>query len=350
MRLRAEMANKILFDIGHPAHVHYFRNVIRQLELNGKDINIIARDKDVTLKLLDDYEIDYVSRGTGGLNFIGRILYWFKAVFIIFNTARKIKPDIIVSFAGTYASHASKFCGVPHICFTDTEAARVAIFALLPFTKLLITPDCFKASYGKKHIRFKSLFELAYLSPEVFSPNENIYSILNIPKNDPYVILRFVSWTATHDVGERGISKSHKLELVGELSKYARVLISSEEQLSEEFMPYKINIPTNKMHDALAFSSLYFGESPTMTTESAILGTPAICISSWAYDCGNFDLLNSYNLIHRYEPGDETMAIKKALEIVKNKNSKNIWSRRKSKFINDMENLNYFMYNTLNEM
>ena len=44
------------------------------------------------------------------------------------------------------------------------------------------------------------------------------------------------------------------------------------------------------------------------------------------------------------------MAIKKALEIVKNKNSKNIWSRRKSKFINDMENLNYFMYNTLKEM
>ena len=94
-----------------------------------------------------------------------------------------------------------------------------------------------------------------------------------------------------HDVGERGISKSHKLELVSELSKYTRVLISSEEQLSEEFMPYKINIPTNEMHDALAFLLLYFGESPTMTTESAILGTPAIyVISSWAHGCGNFDL------------------------------------------------------------
>ena len=350
MKLRAEMANKILFDIGHPAHVHYFRNVIRQLELNGKDIYVIARNKDVTLKLLDDYEIGYVNRGAGGLNFFGRILYWFKVVFITYRYARKIKPNLIVSFAGTYASHASKFCGVPHICFTDTEAARVAIFALLPFTKLLITPKCFKASYGKKHVRFNSLFELAYLSPKVYTPSNDIYSILNIPKNDPYIILRFVSWTATHDIGEKGMSTKLKLELIGELSKYARVLISSEGQLSEEFMPYKINIPSNKMHDALAFSSLYFGESPTMTTESALLGTPAICISSWAYDCGNFELLNSYNLIHCFKPGDESLAVKKAVEVIKNKNSKVIWSRRKSKFIDDMDDINYFMYNILNEM
>ena len=29
MKLKAEMANKILFDIGHTAHVHYFKNIIR---------------------------------------------------------------------------------------------------------------------------------------------------------------------------------------------------------------------------------------------------------------------------------------------------------------------------------
>ena len=350
MKLKAEMANKILFDIGHPAHVHYFKNIIRQMRLNGKKIYVIARDKDITLSLLDQYKIDYVSRGKGGLNILGRILYWFKVLLITYNYVKIVKPDIIVSFAGTYAAHASRLCGIPHICFTDTEAARIGILALLPFTKILITPKCFKKSYGKKHARFNSLFELAYLSPKTFTPNENIYKILNIPRNDPYVIIRFVSWTATHDLGEQGISSPLKLDLIHELSKYAKVFISSEGELSKDFLPFKINIPPEKMHDALAFSSLYFGESPTMTTESALLGTPAICISSWAIDCGNFNLLNSYNLIHCYKPGDQSIAIKKALEIVKNKNSKKIWLNRKNKFLNDMGDVNNFMYHTLNKM
>ncbi len=350
MKLKVEMANKILFDIGHPAHVHYFKNIIAKMELNGKKVYVLARDKDITLSLLNNYKIDYVSRGKGGVNVFSRILYWFKVVFLTYNYVKKIKPDIIVSFAGTYASHASKFCGIPHICFTDTEAARVGILALLPFTKVLITPKCFKKSYGKKHVRFNGLFELAYLSPKNFVPNKNIYKILNIPINDPYVVIRFVSWSATHDVGEQGISNPLKLDLISKLSKFVKVFISSEGELSEELMPYRINIPPEKMHDALAFASLYFGESPTMTTESALLGTPAICISTWAFDCGNFDLLNSYKLINCFKPRNKNSAIKKALEIVRNKSSKDTLLSRRNKFLKDMGDVNNFMYNTLHKM
>lgn len=337
------MANKILFDLGHPAHVHYFKNIIRQMELNGKKVYVLARDKDVTLSLLDYYKISYVNRGKGGKAFFDRLFYWFKVVFITYKYAKKIKPDLIVSFAGTYASHASVLCGLPHICFTDTEAARIGILALLPFTKILVTPKCFKKSYGRKHVRFNGLFELAYLSPKTFTPNENVYRLLQIPINNPYVIIRFVSWTATHDVGEQGISIPLKLELIRKLSKYAKVFISSEGELSKEFMPYRINIPPERIHDVLAFASLYFGESPTMTTESALLGTPAVCISSWAHTLGNFELLSKYKLIHYYKPKNQNQALEKALLLLKNKTSKSSWRNRRDIFLEDMVNINECM-------
>ena len=48
---------KILFDLGHPAHVHYFKNLIKVLEKNGNQIMIIARKKDVTHNLLKIYKM-----------------------------------------------------------------------------------------------------------------------------------------------------------------------------------------------------------------------------------------------------------------------------------------------------
>ena len=48
---------KILFDLGHPAHVHYFKNLIKLLEKNDHQVLIIAREKDVTHSLLKSYKM-----------------------------------------------------------------------------------------------------------------------------------------------------------------------------------------------------------------------------------------------------------------------------------------------------
>jgi hypothetical protein len=56
---------KILIDMGHPAHVHFFKNTIWELEKRGHQVKVTARDKDVTLKLLEAYGIPYVVRPDG---------------------------------------------------------------------------------------------------------------------------------------------------------------------------------------------------------------------------------------------------------------------------------------------
>ena len=43
----------ILFDIGHPAHIHYFKNTIRHLKRNGHQVTLTARDKDISLYLIE---------------------------------------------------------------------------------------------------------------------------------------------------------------------------------------------------------------------------------------------------------------------------------------------------------
>ena len=48
---------RILFDLGHPAHVHYFKNLIKLLKKNGNQVLIVAREKDVTHSLLKYYGI-----------------------------------------------------------------------------------------------------------------------------------------------------------------------------------------------------------------------------------------------------------------------------------------------------
>jgi len=51
---------KILIDLNHPAHIHIFKNIIKQCRQRGHDVLVTASSKDILLNLLDDYAVDYV--------------------------------------------------------------------------------------------------------------------------------------------------------------------------------------------------------------------------------------------------------------------------------------------------
>ena len=134
-----------------------------------------------------------------------------------------------------------------------------------------------------------------------------------------------------------------KYRVVKELSSYGKVFISSETDIPLELNKYKIDIPPEKMHDALAFASLYFGESPTMTTESALLGTPAVCVSSWAHNCGNFECLRKHNLIYCFEPHNERSALDAGISVLKNDESKKEWLEKRKNLLDETIDVNEFV-------
>jgi N-acetyl sugar amidotransferase len=271
---------KIFIDINHPAHVHYFRNLINIMQNEGHEFMITARDKEMTHKLLDQYKIKYISRGKGKKSLIGKLIYSFKADYLIYKITKNWKPDIFLSFGSPYPAHVSKILGIPSVSITDTEHASLGLLAFKPFSNVILTPSCFSKDLGSKHKRFNSFMERCYLHPNYFTPDPGVLKLLGISENDKFAIVRFVSWNASHDIGRNGLSNQDKIELVETLSKKLKVFISSEGEIPENLEKYRFNIPSHYMHHALNYASIYVGEGGTTASESALLGTPAIYVNN----------------------------------------------------------------------
>jgi uncharacterized protein len=323
---------KILIDIGHPAHVHYFKNFIWQMQKKGHEFIIVARERKNVFELLNACGFKYISRGKGSSNILGKILYLPKADYLLYKAAKKFNPDIFLSFGSAYAAQTSKILGKPYIAFDDTEHAKLEHILYVPFTNLICTPTCFKIDFGKKHRRFNGLLEMCYLHPNYYKPDPSVLAELNITEGDEFYVLRLISWDASHDIGNTGLSLADKRWLVKELSSRGRVLISSESRLPEDLEQYKIEIKPEKMHDLLYYSKLYIGEGATMATEAGLLGTPSILINTLSQQLGNFTELERYGIVFSF--ADSKKAFQKMHTILDDKDGKKNWKERQVKFFN----------------
>ena len=271
---------KIVIDIGHPAHVHYFRNFISIMEKKGHTFLVFARDKEISLNLLEHYRIPYISRSKGRKSRLGKMVYLLTTSFWILKKCHNFKPDMFLSFSSPYLVLSKIFYRKPYIVFDDTEHARLEQKIFIPFSTAVVTPECFTLEFHRNHIRFKGYMELAYLHPHIFTPNTDIFAELSIERSEKFVLIRFVSWEASHDWGASGFTSKEKIELVNELSKHLRVFISSENELPKELTKYKLNIIPEKIHHLMAFAFLYIGEGATMASEACQLNVPFIYVNS----------------------------------------------------------------------
>ncbi len=333
---------KILIDIGHPAHVHYFKNFIWSMKEKGHTINIIARDKEVAFKLLDFYLFPYFSRGKGEKSLLGKLIYIFKGDLFLLKKAIRLKPDLFLSAGSMYAAHVAWLMRKPHIALDDTDHNKFQHLMYVPFTKAILTPKVFQKTFGEKHIRFDGFLELCALHPNQFIPNTGAELIQNIIKdsiNNRYVILRFVSWEATHDIGLKGLSLKDKYLLVQELSKYAQVIISSEAKLPDDLMQYSFKIHPALMHDILKGARLLVSESLTMAAEASFLGTPVICIST--AQAGTLDEEVKMGLIELFRTSNGV--IERAVELVKDVEYKEEFKLKSNKILKDKVDVTSFM-------
>ncbi|KQC11980.1 MAG: hypothetical protein APR54_10240 [Candidatus Cloacimonas sp. SDB] len=264
---------KICIDIGHPGHVHFFKNFIWKMKEKGHDILVTASVKEVTLDLLDAYHIEYTisCRRYSGFKQAYELVH---RDIQLYKIAKKFKPDILMGINNTIAAHVSKLTNSKSIIFTDTEHAKIANAITFPFSDVICTPNCYRDSIGPKQIHYNGYHEIAYLHPNHFTPNPAVLTELDLTEDDPFIIVRFVSWEASHDVGQHGLCD--KVGLVKALEQYGRVLITSERALPPELQPYQIGVSPEKIHDLMYYATLLYGESATMASECAVLGTHAI--------------------------------------------------------------------------
>ena len=310
---------RIFVDIGHPAHVHYFRNFMKIMEGQGHEFYVSARDRYPVKELLDFYEISYFNRGKGRNSILGKIWYMIYIDIVLLFKAIKFKSDFFLSFTGAYTTHVAKLLNKPSIVFDDTDSETLNRRFYKPFATHIFTPDVFKYDLGEKHIKFKGYMELAYLHPNFFELQNKGHEILGIEKTTPYVIVRFVNWLANHDYGHNGISEKNKIKAVKEFSKYAKVFITSEKKLPKELEDYRINIPPQQMHEVIASASLLYGESATMASESAVLGVPAIYIDNDGRTYTDEEE-EKYSIVFNFKETefDVLESIKRGIDLLKN--------------------------------
>jgi predicted glycosyltransferase len=179
---------RYLFDIGHPAHIHYFKHTIRELEKNGHQVALTARDKEITLYLIAKYGFPYHCTGRNLSTKLGKLYSILRNDLKIYKVARQTKPDLFVSFFSPFAAHVGRFLRKPVIGFNDTENAKISITFAEPFTDTIVVPDCYKGTLAEhKKITFDGYFELAYLHPNHFTPDPGILDLLRVRQDEKFV-------------------------------------------------------------------------------------------------------------------------------------------------------------------
>jgi predicted glycosyltransferase len=226
---------------------------------------------------------------------------------------------------------------------TDTEHANLANWLTYPFTDVIIAPSCFKGEIKpKKHVVYNGYEELAYLHPNYFKPDQGVLGDVGLSDDAKFIIIRFVAWEASHDIGDHGFTNKKKVVKV--LEEYGRVFITSETKLPRELEKYRISIPPEKMHYLLYYANLFIGESAPMSTESAILGTPAIFVSTSRR--GYTDELESeYDMLYTFsDPNNaQEKALEKAVELLEDEDTKKKWQKKREKLLNDKIDVTKFM-------
>ena len=335
---------KVLIDIGHPAHVHFFKNIIWSLENKGHEVLVTARKKDVATDLLDAYKISYIPVGQIGQSKFDLIKEWIKRDYDIFKIARKFNPDVLMGMLNPCVAHSSKLLRKKCLIFNDSEVVNSTAIITYPFVDVIFTPSNFSKDAGKKQVKIDGYKEHAYLHPNYFVPNPDVFNNMDIDVDDKYILMRFVAWKAGHDTNQKGFDLDTKLHYVKTLEKYAKVYISSETELPPELEDYRIKIPPEKIHDFLYYAQMLVGDSQTMTTEAAVLGTPVVRCNSFVgeNDMANFiELEQKYHLIFNYNDYDK--ALNKAVELIQYPNLKEEWNIKSEQLSNDKTDVSSFI-------
>ncbi len=326
---------RILVDLNHPAHVHLFRNAIREWRRQGVEVLITPREKDLTTRLLNLYGLEYQytsNQKHGALGFVTGALELDRAVW---RAARAFDPDWMMGTSFAIA-HVSRLVRGRSIVFAEDDYQSSKLFWQVsrPFADYIVTPDTIPDDFGRKHVRYRGLQELAYLHPNRFTPDPAALQDFGLQPGEPYSVLRFVSFQASHDVGQRGISLEAKRELVRRLSDHGRVLITAEGELPPEFAAYATQAAPHQIHHLLAFADLFVGDSQSMTLEAAVLGTPALRLNTFVGRTPVIEHLEAeYGLTYGFRVEQENAMLEKVKSLLADPHLKATWRAKQANYL-----------------
>ncbi len=288
------------------------------LEAQGNcEIVWVLRDKDVACQLASRFGIRYVVISKAATGLIGNAWEMFINIFRCMLLTRRLGIDAWLTKYGA-GNMAAALLGKPSISFNDDDVDQVPLIALTsyPFARAVICPDVLRmGKYDNKALRYPGCHELFYLHPNRFEPDARIYQELGLEAGERFVLVRLSALTAHHDANIRGLSDkaiSSFLSLCKE--RDVKCFISSERTLPEYLKAYQLSLAVDRVHHALYYATLFVGDSQTMTSEAAVLGTPAIRFSDFKGRLSVIDELERYGLTTAISPDHPEELLARASE------------------------------------
>jgi len=330
----------ILIDIGHPGHVHLMRHLSAELKQRGHTLFYSVRNIPVAKRLMEKYGMTpWFDLGDKRDSIAGKAITVVSQDFQMLRYVQKNHIEIGFS-SGLVLSHVSRLTRMKSVMFDDDDDAAEPLIVRYghPMTDVVFTPDCIHRK-TKHVVYYAGTHELAYLHPNRFVPNPDVLQHAGLNEGERFIVMRFVALKGHHDVGQAGLSLEQKRMLVDMLKPYGRVIITSERAVEEEFEQYRLPVPPEEIHSLMAYSSLFVGDSQTMTSEAAVLGVPALKCNSFAGRLSVPNMLeNKYGLCYAYTPerfNDMCNRIKSLL----NRGSEELrteWQEKRNRMLADM--------------
>lgn len=294
----------VLVDIGHPAHVHLLHGLVNELKGHGHNVFYSVRDIPVAKRLMTYYDMTpWLDLGGKRDSLFGKAQTVLHQDSQLLRFVRRNHIDIGLS-SGIVLSHVSQLTRMKSFVFDDDDDAAEPLVVKYghPMSDVVFTPDCIQRT-SKRAVYYAGTHELAYLHPSRFIPDPSVLSKACLHLGERFFIMRFVALKGHHDVGQQGLSLQQKQSLVKLLEPHGRVIVTSERELEPEFEPYRLPVPPEEIHSLMAYSSMFVGDSQTMTSEAAILGVPALKCNTFAGKLSVPNMLEQqYGLCYAYHP------------------------------------------------
>lgn len=324
----------ILVDIGHPAHVHLFKNLILFLQRKNHNVIVVTRNKESTNSLLDYYNIDYICLS----NPVNSLWGFVKEFFYRLNAILKLNSihhfDLAIG-TSVIIGYLTLFQNIFSINFNEDDDNVVPLFSILgyPFCSKIINPSCLKFVFWKgKRDLHHSYHELAYLHPNNFTPDKNVLKKYKLKKRE-YIVVRFSALSAHHDLNARGINKQLWNKILP-LIKNFEIIKSFEGEKTH-------SIKIWDMHHILAFSKLVISDSQTMTAEAAVLGVPSVRINTFVGRISYLEELEHvYTLTYGFKPDDIEAILEKITYLLSIKKLEDYWKEKQNILLNQKEDFN----------
>ena len=337
---------KILIDIGHPAHVHLYRNFYREMKERGHSLYVTVKNLHSATRLLDLYGIPYTEIGARGDTLASKGL---KQVFFsmkLAGIAGRLGIDLGIGSSISLA-HASGLCPMKSVIFDDDDDQVQPLMTRYghPFADLIVSPSSLKnARASRKALFYPGYHELAYLHPSRFTPDPEVLKDAGVSPGETFFIMRFNAFRAHHDKGVTGLSPDQKIGLVKLLESRGRVFITTETEAEPELARYRLRISPDRAHSLLSYATMFIGDSQTMTSEAAVLGVPALRCNTLAHSISYLtEQEETYGLTYAYKPTEFGLLRERMESMLGNPGLHEEWQRRRTRMLGDMIDVTAFM-------